>query len=192
MEPTDSHNNAARRRILPFSFPVIFMMVGVSVIAGLASGLSNPINAKRTTRSAATFDQSDAANLMRQPARNPAAPSGPDPFASYKTVVGALQEKYYGQSIDADRTRTLTFEAVKGVLGCLNDQFSSYLDAAQWQQLVTMTEGRFGGVGAMMEQSAGGIEINRPLCEWTRGESRADRRRRPYFNRRAFGKRARA
>jgi carboxyl-terminal processing protease len=75
-----------------------------------------------------------------------------------------LQSHYYGKPIDEAKTRTLTYEAVKGLLASLNDQFSSYLDASQWQQLVTMTEGRFGGIGALMEQSADGIRISRPAA----------------------------
>ena len=161
VEPSAPNNSQARQGIMPFSFPVVFMIVGVSVIVGLASGLSKPVSGRHKTHSVSPTEQADSTYTVRRSDHDLAASGGPDPYECYQTAMAALQEKYYGQTIDDARTRTLTFEAVKGMLGCLNDQFSSYLDAVQWQQLVTMTEGRFGGIGAMMEQTAKGIEITR-------------------------------
>lgn len=156
------------RSIVRFRWvPALFMMVGASGIAGLAVGLSTPVRHSGSERGANSNlnynDHSESASAEKRADRDAAANPGPDPYESYQTAMETLQKSYYGDRVDDARTRVLTYEAVKGLLGSLNDQFSSYLDPPEWQQLVTMTEGRFGGIGALMEQSDGTIRIARPM-----------------------------
>jgi carboxyl-terminal processing protease len=138
------------------------MAVGASIVAGIAAGLSNYASGEGTAQSLS--NRIDSVISARHPDHKIDVKPGPDPYICYQTVMSVLRRSYYGQQIDAKRTRAITYEAIKGMLASLNDQFSGYLDAAQWHELVTMTEGRFGGIGALLEQSGETIRISRPAA----------------------------
>ncbi len=89
--------------------------------------------------SAATF----AADVITEPT---------DPLADYKEAVDLLKQEYYGPPIDGRRTRLLTYEAIRGMLGGLRDQFSTFLDPSEWSQMQATTHGDFEGIGAVLEQ----------------------------------------
>ena len=57
-----------------------------------------------------------------------------DPLNNYRTTLTLLKKSYYNGPIDARRTRTLTYEAIRGMLGSLRDQFTSFLDPDDWSR----------------------------------------------------------
>ena len=87
-----------------------------------------------------------------------------DPVASYKQALALLSANYYGPPIDGKRTRQLTYEAIRGMLTSLRDQFTTFLDPAEWSQMQALTKGDFEGIGAYLDQkSTGFVRIVRPI-----------------------------
>ncbi len=84
---------------------------------------------------------------------------------AYRSTIEILSQSNwnYGAGMsDADR-RNLALTGVRGMLTSLRDPFTCYLDAAEWQRLVTLTDGEFGGIGAIMEKKGGKLLIVRPV-----------------------------
>lgn len=71
-----------------------------------------------------------------------------DPGALFQIVrtMHLIQRHYVGET---DRKKIYD-GALKGMVGVLNDTYSSYLDNQDFEALSTMTEGHFGGVGMVM------------------------------------------
>lgn len=71
-----------------------------------------------------------------------------DPGALFQIVrtMHLIQRHYVGET---DRKKIYD-GALKGMVGVLNDPYSSYLDNQDFEVLSTMTEGHFGGVGMVM------------------------------------------
>lgn len=71
-----------------------------------------------------------------------------DPGALFQIVrtKHLIQRHYVGET---DRKKIYD-GALKGMVGVLNDPYSSYLDNQDFEALSTMTEGHFGGVGMVM------------------------------------------
>lgn len=71
-----------------------------------------------------------------------------DPGALFQIVrtMHLIQRHYVGET---DRKKIYD-GALKGMVGVLNDPYSSYLDNQDFEALSTMTEGHFGGVGMVM------------------------------------------
>lgn len=71
-----------------------------------------------------------------------------DPGALFQIVrtMHLIQRHYVGET---DREKIYD-GALKGMVGVLNDPYSTYLDNQDFQALSTMTEGHFGGVGMVM------------------------------------------
>ena len=71
-----------------------------------------------------------------------------DPGALFQIVrtMHLIQRHYVGET---DRKKNYD-GALKGMVGVLNDPYSSYLDNQDFEALSTMTEGHFGGVGMVM------------------------------------------
>ena len=49
-----------------------------------------------------------------------------DPVEDYKTALELLQKNYYGANIDKKKQQQLTYEAIRGMVGSLKDQFSQF------------------------------------------------------------------
>ena len=71
-----------------------------------------------------------------------------DPGALFQIVrtMHLIQRHYVGET---DRKKIYD-GALKGMVGVLNDPYSSYLDNQDFEALSTMTKGHFGGVGMVM------------------------------------------
>lgn len=71
-----------------------------------------------------------------------------DPGALFQIVrtMHLIQRHYVGET---DRKKIYD-GSLKGMVGVLNDPYSSYLDNQDFEALSTMTEGHFGGVGMVM------------------------------------------
>jgi carboxyl-terminal processing protease len=88
-----------------------------------------------------------------------------DPLDNYKTALSLLKKEYYGPPIDAPKTQQLTYEAIRGMLDSLKDQFTSFLDPEDWSQMQATTRGDFEGIGALLQQdeTTKMIKVVRPI-----------------------------
>jgi len=87
-----------------------------------------------------------------------------DPVASYKHALSLLEANYYSAPVDNKKARLLTYEAIRGMLTSLRDQFTTFLDPAEWSQMQALTKGDFEGIGAYLDQkSRGFVRVVRPI-----------------------------
>ena len=146
--------------------PAVVGLVSTSVIFGYASSaLRKPVTESadggymQTSRvdadDSGASDTPDPDSRIRVRAQ--------DPLDNYRITLALLKKNYYHAPIDARRTRTLTYEAIRGMLGSLRDQFTSFLDPDDWSQMKATTEGDFEGIGALLEQEGSQVRIVRPI-----------------------------
>ncbi len=87
-----------------------------------------------------------------------------DPVVGYKQALALLNANYYGPPLDNKKTRQLTYEAIRGMLTSLRDQFTTFLDPVEWSQMQALTKGDFEGIGAYLDQNSHGfVRIVRPI-----------------------------
>lgn len=135
--------------------PAIIALISTSVIVGYASSdiwpdrghhVSYALHLPILSADAQGQGQSNADTS------SDASDQAADPVANYKTALALIKDNYYGANVDAKKTRQLTYEAIRGMLGSLHDQFTSFLDPSQWMQMQAMTKGDYEGIGAMLTQ----------------------------------------
>src|SRR5439155_18878126 len=85
------------------------------------------------------------------------------PYLAYKEALRVLKDQYYGEPIDAKKSKELTYEAIRGMLYSLNDPFTSFLDPEEWTQMQQTTRGDFEGIGAVLEQIGEDVRVVRPI-----------------------------
>jgi carboxyl-terminal processing protease len=152
--------------------PITVGLISASLIVGYASGElwpSHPAHADSANGAAYrvqtaqndsqdSSDRADRANSEETP-RQPV-----DPLSTYNETLSLLKQNYYGAPIDSKKTRQLTYEAIRGMLGSLKDQFTSFLDPDEWSQMQATTKGDFEGIGAMLDQRDGvSVKVIRPI-----------------------------
>ena len=156
--------------------PAAALMACAPVLVGYASS-RHPHRVERTNRGArplAPEGQAGAAQIARfdahavqrgraQDAEGDGANGGIDPVEDYKTTMQLLQKNYYGETIDKKRQQLLTYEAIRGMVGSLKDQFSSFLDPDDWTQMQATTEGDFEGIGAVLAKEGPDVKIVEPI-----------------------------
>jgi carboxyl-terminal processing protease len=86
-----------------------------------------------------------------------------DPIVDYKAALDVLKHNYYGSTVDTKETRKLTYAAIRGMLGSLKDQFTSFLDPDEWAQFHATTQGNFEGIGAFLEPDGLFVKVARPI-----------------------------
>lgn len=146
--------------------PAVVGLVSTSVIFGYASSaLRKPAadtsDAPYSHTSRVDADDNGAGDMPDAEPR--ARVRAQDPLDNYRATLALLKKSYYHAPIDARRTRTLTYEAIRGMLGSLRDQFTSFLDPDDWNQMKATTEGDFEGIGALLEQEGAQVRIVRPI-----------------------------
>jgi carboxyl-terminal processing protease len=146
--------------------PAVLGLVSTSVIFGYASSaLRKPYreNIDAGFMQASHVDADDSGGGDTPDADFQLRGRVQDPLDNYRTTLALLKKNYYGAPIDRQRTRTLTYEAIRGMLATLRDQFSSFLDPDDWSQMKATTEGDFEGIGALLEQEGAEVRIVRPI-----------------------------
>ena len=155
------------RLAMPPSVRLLALPLGAALLSaallrvGLAAPDQSP-HAAATARQMARFDPKNATHSASRPAQD-AEVSQPDPVEDYKTALALLKNNYYGQTIDKKKTHQLTYEAIRGMVGSLKDQFSSFLDADDWTQMQATTEGDFEGVGVILTQEGASVKVVQPI-----------------------------
>src|SRR5437588_5703647 len=126
--------------------PVMFMMVSALVALRLLVGLAVPdVALHRLERNGS---RGLAGVFSAQPAF---AGDDDEPYAAYREALDVLKKEYYGDKIDAKKSKELTYEAIRGMLGSLNDPYTSFLDPDEWLTMRQLTCGDFDGIGAVLE-----------------------------------------
>jgi carboxyl-terminal processing protease len=157
---------------LKSSLLLLPVVVGLFFIAALAGYLTNnesppllspPAAPASLTVQTSRADPPERAIPVTAPKEEDAA-AEVDPVASYKQALAMLDANYYGAPMDNKRTRQLTYEAIRGMLSSLRDQFTTFLDPGEWSQMQALTKGDFEGIGAYLDQKSGGfVRIVRPI-----------------------------
>ena len=88
-----------------------------------------------------------------------------DAYSFYREAYDVLKNQYYGDPIDAKKSKALTFAAIRGMLYSLNDPFTSFLDREEWSQMQQTTRGDFDGIGAVLEPFGQDVRVVRPIPE---------------------------
>jgi carboxyl-terminal processing protease len=164
--------------------PLALTLVSGSLLAGYANGQRDQKRERRafemqlvqfdpqnsTHRGNPDRDQdtppsNPGSDDLRQNAQNGDHPSNADsdPVKSYKTAIELLKKDYYGADIDDKKTQELTYEAIRGMLFSLRDQFTSFLDPDEWNQMQATTHGDFEGIGAMLAEEKPDIKVVEPI-----------------------------
>lgn len=145
--------------------PAVFGLVSTSFLFGYASSALKPMPERSSYASSLQASRADADDSGSGdiPEGEVRLHSGQQPIENYRATLSLLKKNYYGAPIDAKRTRSLTYEAIRGMLGSLRDQFTSFLDPDDWSQMRATTEGDFEGIGALLEQDGAHVRILKPI-----------------------------
>ncbi len=146
--------------------PAMLGLISTSVIFGYASSAL-----RKSYRDGAGFGSMQTSRVDADDSGAGDVPDGDlharsraqDPLENYRATLALLKKSYYNGPIDSRRTRTLTYEAIRGMLGSLRDQFTSFLDPDDWSQMKATTEGDFEGIGALLEQEGSQVRVVRPI-----------------------------
>ncbi len=87
----------------------------------------------------------------------------PGTLGNYNEVLQVLKTNYYSSPFESRQKRHLTYEAIRGMIFSLKDQFSNFLDPDDWNQMLATTEGDFEGIGALLEQDGDNLRVVRPI-----------------------------
>ena len=149
------------------ALPVGLLLVSAPVLVGYASMRHPQRFEKAMARQVASLNPAIPAtpekHLHSREAEPDAAVEGVDPVEDYKTALALLKNNYYGETIDKKKTQQLTYEAIRGMVGSLKDQFSSFLDPDDWTQMQATTEGDFEGIGAVLARDGANVKIVEPI-----------------------------
>ncbi|RLT36658.1 MAG: S41 family peptidase, partial [Chloroflexi bacterium] len=84
--------------------------------------------------------------LGRQVATNPGTPAGEaEDFQAFWDAYHAVSQRYAGGDVDR---KALIEGAIKGMIGALDDPYSSYLTSEEYKQSLQGISGEFEGIGA--------------------------------------------
>ncbi|MBR0406961.1 MAG: S41 family peptidase [Clostridia bacterium] len=108
-------------------FILLLVLCGALIVSANASSLFGPRNQKTVVISQEEYDR-----LSR--------------FKKMDTILQYV-ETYYIEEPDTDK---MIENATKGLLFALEDPYTYYYDAEEWQQMWENDEGEYGGIGIMM------------------------------------------
>src|SRR5262249_55176430 len=95
--------------------------------------------------------------------RSASAKDDDAPYTAYREALDVISNEYYGDKIDAKKSKELTYAAIRGMLYSLNDPFTSFLDHEEWAQMQQTTRGDFEGIGAVLEPYGQDVRVVRPI-----------------------------
>lgn len=142
--------------------PAIAGLISTSFIIGYASNDIWPNRAQIARRASYVIQDRDTPRGVF-PADMTAEDDGAqisDPVTDYRAAIALIQQKYYGPKPDV---RKLTYEAIRGMLASLKDQFSSFMEPAEWERMEAETKGDFEGIGAYLTSQGHDIKVTEPI-----------------------------
>ncbi len=156
-----SNTNESRPSFLPrlIVLPTVVGLVSASVLVGFASGAlhGKPAPVRMAQDDPTEKSPNKPSILSDTPDRNA------DPVSEYKEALDLIKNNYYGDPVDAKKTKQLTYSAVRGMLYSLHDPFTSFLDPDEWREMQEFTTGSFEGIGALLELQDGAVKIVEPI-----------------------------
>ena len=166
MARTDNKSQTPEARLL--LVPLVVSLFFVATLTGYLTNNDSSLAEKHLDAPPLTMQTSRADPPERADAVVSPKEEGPasdvDPVASYKQALALLDANYYATALDGKKTRQLTYEAIRGMLTSLRDQFTTFLDPGEWSQMQALTKGDFEGIGAYLEQKPNGfVRIVRPI-----------------------------
>jgi carboxyl-terminal processing protease len=143
----------------------VVALVSVSVIGGYARqslmhGGANPPSAAPTRHVALAGNSATHGFGASDDAGSSVAD---DPLENYKAAISLLKKSYYDGPIQPKKTRQLTYDAIRGMLDTLKDQFTSFLDPDDWSQMQVTTRGELEGIGAILEKDGPDVRVVEPI-----------------------------
>ena len=143
--------------------PVGAVMVTAPILVGYASIRHSMRVDRAVEQQVVRFDPKSSTHRLSNTASEDKSGksdgNAADPVEDYKTALELLQKNYYGANIDKKKQHQLTYEAIRGMVGSLKDQFSSFLDPDDWAQMQATTEGDFEGIGTILAQDGAAVRI---------------------------------
>jgi carboxyl-terminal processing protease len=142
--------------------PAIVGLISASFILGYASNDLWPNRAQIARRAAYTISDRDreGALLISRQADNGEDVQTSDPVTDYRAAMALIQQKFYGAKPNA---RKLTYEAIRGMLTSLRDQFTSFMEPDEWERMEAETKGDFEGIGAYLTQEGHDVKVSSPI-----------------------------
>lgn len=148
------------------ALPVLIALAVVSLVGGCASvhlSASVPPPIATPLSFAASAPQQIAQLETDSPDKIQASDKYDRPVEDYSDALALLRKNYYGTPLDARKRQQLTYEAIRGMLFSLRDQFTSFLDPDEWMQMEATTKGDFEGIGAMLSQEGPETRVVEPI-----------------------------
>lgn len=142
--------------------PAIVGLVSTTFLIGYASNDIWPQRAGIARRAAYTIPDRDMAGVVAfddEPDSEDAALTS-DPVADYKAAIALIRQKHYGTKTDS---RKLTYEAIRGMLAGLHDQFTSFMEPDEWERMEAETKGDFEGIGAYLAPDGHDVKVSEPI-----------------------------
>lgn len=87
-------------------------------------------------------------------------PTRIDPVEAFQSVLGEIENHYYGKQPAIDK---LTYTGIDGMLSVLDDPYTRFMEPEAFQRMQEDTTGNFTGIGALLEDAPGGARVVRPL-----------------------------
>jgi carboxyl-terminal processing protease len=156
---------------------LVVLLTGVAFVGGFLTG--GIVSAGNSGRNEGTTTSGSNPPATRPapggapgatPGATPGAPAGdPTSFELFWDVWGLLQDEYYGELPDEQQ---MTYGAIRGVLGTLDDDFTSFIEPEIAEILRQDATGSFEGIGALVRiNDEDRLEIVRPFAEQPAAEA---------------------
>jgi len=138
---------------------VASLMVMIIALAAFGLGLAAGSSTERVSAAQLT-----AGSLPALPAAATAVPSPtvtPEPdlvldAALFDEAMNLLEEQFFG---DLPQGEELTYDAIRGVVDRLGDEHTAFVDPEAAKLMQADLEGHFEGIGARVQQTPGGVQI---------------------------------
>lgn len=85
------------------------------------------------------------------------------PVAAYSEALSILKREFYPKPVNAAKSKELTYAAIRGMLFSLGDPYTSFLEPADFKEMMEGTSGSFQGIGAELQKSKQDVRVVRPL-----------------------------
>lgn len=135
--------------------PIAATLISGSILTGYGSQRVFPAKAKAASISVETAqyvaDDNPAAKANSLPVDDGTAGQSGNPIKDYKVALDLLKKNYYGEPLDTKKTRQITFDGIRGMLGGLRDVYTSFFSPEEWKAMQEENSGSFEGIGALLK-----------------------------------------
>ena len=140
--------------------PVLATLASGSILAGYASHLVFPAKSRSSSQTNTQGISVETAQFVKEdkPEGKATALSIDDgtsgqmgkPVEDYKAALDLLKKNHYGEPLDPKKTRLITYDGIRGMLGGLRDVYTSFFSPEEWKAMQEENSGSFEGIGALL------------------------------------------